>query len=90
MTYKLVEQGADVPPSEDITKRDARWSADQYAASLYGWGRMDAGESRDVNKNYAFSEAWADAQWLFRREIVRYLPCMNDAYVNFHNTGKFL
>lgn len=71
------------PPSQDWSKRDADWERRQGMAQAYLWGRMDAGESRNVNANFAFTEAYADAYWRYDMHYTSFMPCMSRALESF-------
>lgn len=76
------------PPSADWTTAPGSWHTDMTIANLYMWGRMDAGEShRDVNRNYAFAEEWADAKWMFKTHMRSSLPTMAGALA-LHDAGE--
>ena len=61
----------ELPPSRSITGASEDWWRDHMQATGYLWGRMDMGEVRDVNDNYAFAQAYADAydEWRKNRRV---------------------
>lgn len=63
--------------------RSTAWYEDRGMALWYLWGRMDAGEKRDVDDNWRFAEAWADAKDAYRKEARGSLPSLQDALVKF-------
>lgn len=69
--------------NEVMPGHTARWYEDRGMALWYMWGRMDMGEKRDVNDNWRFAEAWADAQDAFRKEKRHSLPSLQGALAKF-------
>ena len=61
-----------LPPSQVDSARDSQWWTDHLQAMAYLWGRMDMGEKRDVNDNYRFTMAYADAyhEWRHNQRVM--------------------
>lgn len=78
------------PPSVWHDKpRGDTWNTDFLMASAYTWGRMDAGEQRDVNANYRFMNAWADARWEYECHYRSHMPAMYSAIDMFDRGERF-
>jgi hypothetical protein len=70
------ETQTDAPRSKD-------WYDDRGMALWYMWGRMDMGETRDVNDNFDFAGQWADAKQAYRDGKRGSLPPLQEALKKF-------
>lgn len=76
-----------MPERQATPGRSPEAAHDETQALWYLWGRMDMGEKRDVNDNWRFASAWADAQEAFRKEERHWMPSLQDALRTFDEGG---